>query len=63
MICYRDMTFCVSPDCTNECGRQLTDEIKEDANKWWGKEGAPIAMSCFCGGDLNEVIGEKKDAP
>lgn len=60
MICYRDMTFCVSPDCTNECGRKLTPEIQEAAKKWWGGDDAPIAMSCFCGGDLTEVINERK---
>ena len=55
MMCYRDMTFCISPNCTNACGRKLTDKIKDDADKWWGKPGAPIAMSYFCGKD--EVQG------
>ena len=57
MICYRDTTFCVSPNCKNECGRQLTDEICEDACKWWGSDDAPIAMSTFCcDTDLSEAI-------
>lgn len=56
MICYKDMTFCVSKDCTNECGVKLTKEIIEAANKWWGKEGAPIAMSAFCGDEVNEEL-------
>jgi hypothetical protein len=55
MICYKDKTFCVSPSCTNKCGRKLTPEIKEAAQKWWGMEGeAPIAISCFCGGELKD---------
>ena len=52
MICYRDTTFCISPNCT--CGRTLTDEIKEAAKKWWGGDGAPIAVAYYCGGDPNE---------
>ncbi len=56
MICYRDMTFCVSPDCTNKCGRKLTAEIKEAAIRWWGDDTVPIAMGCFCGGSLDEVM-------
>lgn len=56
MMCYKDRTFCVSPSCTNECGRKLTPEIREAAQKWWGMEGeAPIACSFFC--------GELKDDP
>lgn len=57
MICYRDMTFCVSPGCENKCGRKLTEEIQEEADKWWGKgKGeAPIAVSCYCGGTLEEA--------
>ncbi len=44
MICYRDMTFCISEDCKNECGRQLTKEDREKADKI----GLPIAVSKFC---------------
>lgn len=46
MICYKDMTFCVSPNC--QCGRKLTPEIIEDAKRWWGGDGAPIATARFC---------------
>ena len=48
MMCYRDRTFCVSPACQNRCGCKLTEKIKEDAEKWWGKPNAPIACSEFC---------------
>lgn len=48
MICYRDTTYCCSPNCRNECGRQFTEADKIDAKRWWGKDGAPIAMAEFC---------------
>lgn len=57
MIGYRDMTFCVSPECTNACGRKFTKEIAEAADKWyrsWAKDDpeghAPVSVSMFCGG-------------
>lgn len=49
MICYKDRTFCASPNCKNDCGRQLTDDIIKSAEKWWGGKDAPIAVSYFCG--------------
>lgn len=51
MMCFRDTTFCVSPNCINLCGRKLTEEVKKEADKWWGDRtgAAPIAMSYFCG--------------
>lgn len=51
MICYRDRTFCISPGCTNECGRKLTAEVRAAARAWWGGDDAPIAMGYFCGGE------------
>lgn len=48
MICYRDMTFCVSPHCKNKCGRKLTGEIVAAARRWWGGPDAPIATAKFC---------------
>lgn len=51
MICFRDTTFCISPNCTNKCGRKLTNEIQVAAKNWWrGCEGEPpIAVGYFCG--------------
>lgn len=46
MLCYKDTTFCTSP-CAAECDIKLTDEVKEAAVKWWGKEGAPVAEADF----------------
>ncbi len=31
MMNYKDKTFCASPNCKDECGRQLTDEIRQGA--------------------------------
>ncbi len=27
---FKDKTFCASPDCVNQCGRQMTDHEKEE---------------------------------
>jgi len=38
MICYRDTTFCTFwKDCKdgNDCTRALTEEVKEQAARWW----------------------------
>lgn len=32
MICYLDRAFCNSPNCRNECKRQLTEEARQGAN-------------------------------
>lgn len=61
MICYRDMTFCISENCTNECGRKLTPEIREAAEEWWQEfaddgSNAPIAVAKYCEDD-----NEKED--
>lgn len=45
MMCFRDRTYCNSVNCKNECGRQLTQEIKDAANK----AGMYISYSYFCG--------------
>ena len=54
MICFRDKTFCNSKDCKSfkGCISALTDEVKKDAEKWWGGKDAPIAVyggnpACF----------------
>lgn len=44
MLCFRDKTFCASPNCQNQCGRMLTEELKAEAIK----VGLPIAYARFC---------------
>lgn len=45
MICFRDTTYCASPDCTNQCGRQMDDFTRSEAAKSF----LPISFSLFCG--------------
>ena len=45
MISYADKTFCFSPDCKNECGRQLTYKDRIKANEL----DLPICGAYFCG--------------
>ncbi|WP_332764004.1 hypothetical protein [Phenylobacterium sp.] len=45
MICFRDKTFCAADCATADCHRKLTDQVRADARRWWGKPGAPIAVA------------------
>jgi len=45
MRCYKDRTYCASPECKNECGRKLSKEEEESTR---GKN-VYIAYSYFCG--------------
>lgn len=65
MMCYKDMTFCTRKDCKNfgPCSRSLTEEVLDNADKWWGEghREAPIARfvpehepECFEPKDDNE---------
>ncbi len=45
MIHYKDTTFCTAKDCLafDDCPRALTEQVKADAQRWWGTTEAPIA--------------------
>lgn len=43
MMCYRDMTFCASPNCVNACGRQLSEKEKKAIPKW-----LVVSYATFC---------------
>lgn len=43
--CFLDYTYCSSEKCTNECGRKMSDKIKEAINKI---PYHPVAFSYFC---------------
>jgi len=46
-LCFKDQTFC-SSDCRNDnCFRFWTDEMHEQAQRWWphDKENIPIAWA------------------
>lgn len=47
MMCYKDKTFCTYyRECKEgvECSRALTEEVQEDADKWWGGENVPVCI-------------------
>ena len=48
MMCYRDMTFCINPNCTCDPRRRLTREIEAAAERWWGGPGAPLCVADLC---------------
>lgn len=48
MMCYKDRTFCISPNCKNKCRSKLTEEIKDGAKRWWGSDDVPISVAYFC---------------
>jgi hypothetical protein len=41
-----DQTYCVSPDCKNECGRKMTEEQKKELREI---DGACVSYGYFCG--------------
>ncbi|MDE2107081.1 MAG: hypothetical protein KGL39_58280 [Patescibacteria group bacterium] len=45
MLCYKDQTFCSAECATEKCPVRYTDEIRADARKWWGRDGAPICVA------------------
>lgn len=45
MFGFRNMTFCTQSECkffNKGCDRALTESVKKQAEKWWGKPGAPV---------------------
>ena len=50
MVCYMDQWFCNKDSCDKwkSCDRALTEEVQHKADKWWGREGAPIAIRTEC---------------
>lgn len=52
MICFRDRTWCASPNCEGECGRKPTIEIKAAMRT----QNLPISWAYLCG--EGEVIHE-----
>lgn len=49
MLCYKGRSWCsASPLCaTAECDRKVTDEVRADAAKWWGEDGAPFSYQDY----------------
>ena len=58
MHCYRDTTYCASPNCKNECGHKMSDEDRHvlPPDEW-------VAWGYFCGEpEEEEWVTEKKAA-
>lgn len=53
MICYKDKTFCASPQCKNECGRKMTKDEEREAKQL----NLEVSSAYFCG-----QPEDKKDA-
>lgn len=55
MWSYKDKTFCSSPNCTNECGRKITEQEKAHAISL----GLYVAYAYFCGeGTIKEELND-----
>ena len=48
MLCYKDKTFCINPNCPGKTHEALTPQVEAAARRWWGKDGAPISMADLC---------------
>ena len=47
MICYQDCTFCpYHAECNKgeDCAIAYTDEVKLEAQAWWGSDDAPVCL-------------------
>jgi len=59
MLSYKDRTFCNSPNCKNECGRQLDYAGRQDAIN----SGLFVSYAYFCDipDDPDDIWDTKKD--
>jgi hypothetical protein len=48
MLSFLDRAFCASKVKKHTCGRELTPELKKQAEKWWGGKDYPVAYGLFC---------------
>lgn len=59
---FLDKTFCASPDCTNECGRKMTDAERGALQIWAALMNpandpdiiAPVCYAYFCGEPISD---------
>ena len=50
--CYLDTTYCASPNCKNECGRKMSNEIKKEISKI---PYARVTYGYFCGEETYDL--------
>ncbi len=61
---FKDITYCVSPNCKNECGRAMTHEQKQELKELAFRGFAASSMvSCayFCGEPVT-IIDEETNS-
>lgn len=51
--CYRDKTYCASPNCKNECGRKISDELRKLLAQ---DEHSRASYAYFCGEPSQELL-------
>jgi hypothetical protein len=44
MISYKDKTFCIAACANRECPRKYTEDVRKQAEEWWGDVAAPVAV-------------------
>jgi hypothetical protein len=50
MMCFKDRTFCKSPECQNECGRKMTDDEKKELDRAiTADNNLLVSWGYFCG--------------
>ncbi len=54
---YNDRTYCASPDCHNECGRQMSSMEKAQQKAFFAAHGynIPVSYAYFCGEPQEET--------
>jgi hypothetical protein len=50
MLCFKDTTFCASPNCNNQCGHKITEQEREKSKRL----NMIISVAYFC--DIPEKI-------
>ncbi len=61
MAGFKDKTFCVSPNCKNECGRAMTFEEKEKLKELAFRgfaDSSLVSCAYFCG-ETDALIDER----
>jgi hypothetical protein len=58
VISFKDRSFCSAACLNTACEQNLTPELQQQADDWWGKPGAPIAFFNY-----SELCGERQTPP
>ena len=62
MICFKDRSFCGSPNCQNQCGRKMTQEEEyeykraNEPDQWDGMLGVSYVRFCDDKGELKCLL-------